>query len=61
MNVPVRCNEFVPGSSEVDVALKVTDGRPWQPEDPDDDRWDNREKAFSKVNKIYINQKQTLK
>ena len=67
INVPITCDEFIPGNSEVAVALKVTDGHAWQPENPDDDRWNNRERTLSKVNisimfihihqikKLYIN------
>ena len=50
MNVPITCDEFIPGNSKVSVALKVNDGHAWQPANPNDHRWNSREKTILRVN-----------
>ena len=45
----MKHKDLVPGSSEVAIGLKVTDGRLWEPHDPEDERWNQAEKAFSEV------------
>ena len=50
----MKRNELVPGSSEVSIGLKVTDGHLWEPHDPEDERWNQAEKAISQVKIITI-------
>ena len=49
ITVRMKHKDLIPGSSEVAIGLKVTDGRLWEPHDPEDERWNQDEKAFSEV------------